>query len=93
MEFGHMTEALQKTCVYKYKEIIAETLAENNRKGSFVRIYPAKGSDAYDTFFQGPRPLNKLLYKVLYNDEVIHIPKHMSHVGPASNTVAPPMQA
>lgn len=33
MEYGHLTDALKKAAVYKYKEIIAETLAENNRKG------------------------------------------------------------
>lgn len=87
LEFGHLTESMKKAAVYKYKEIIAETLAENNRRGNFVRIYPAKGSDSYDGFFQGARPMNKLIYKVLYNDEIIKIPKHPLHVGPASNSV------
>lgn len=48
MEFGHMSEALKRATIFKYKEIIAETLSENNRKGAFVRIYPAKGSEYYD---------------------------------------------
>jgi hypothetical protein len=36
-----------------------------------VRIYPAKGTDIYDVYFNGPRTYNKLVYKVLYTDEVI----------------------
>jgi len=48
MEFGHMSEAMKKATIFKYKEIISETLAENSRRGAFVRIYPAKGSDSLD---------------------------------------------
>lgn len=48
MEFGHMSESLKKATIFKYKEIISETLAENSRRGSFVRIFPAKGAEAYD---------------------------------------------
>ena len=36
-----------------------------------MRVYPAKGTDIYDQFFSGPRPVNKLMYKVLYTDEVL----------------------
>ena len=52
----------------KYKEILREVLAENNRKGNFIRIYPAKGSDFYDQFFENPRPYNRYVYKMLYSD-------------------------
>ena len=36
-----------------------------------MRIYPSRQSSTYDQFFQGPRPLNKLLHKVLYSDKVL----------------------
>ena len=36
----------------KYKEIIREVLAENSRRGNFIRIYPSKGSDLYDKYFE-----------------------------------------
>lgn len=36
----------------KYKDILREALAENSRKGNFVRIYPSKGSEVYDKYFE-----------------------------------------
>jgi len=78
MEFGHMTDSLKKACIFKYKDIIAETLAENSRKNNWVRIYPAKNSDMYDGFFSGPRPLNKLVYRVLFSEDILKIPKYIS---------------
>jgi hypothetical protein len=75
MEFGHMSESLKKATIFKYKEIISETLAENNRRGSFVRIFPAKGAEAYDQYFHSARPLNKLMQRVLYGDEIIPLNK------------------
>ena len=55
----------------KQREIILESLSEYSRKGNFVRIYPSKNSNLYDQFFQGARPMNKLLHKVLYSDRVL----------------------
>jgi hypothetical protein len=55
----------------KYREYIRETLAEYQRRGNFVRIYPAKGSDMYDNLFLGPRPYNKAVYKCLFTDEIL----------------------
>ena len=52
----------------KYKELLRETIAENNRRGNFIRIFPAYGSDIYDKFFQEPRPFNRYIYRVLYTD-------------------------
>lgn len=36
-----------------------------------LRIYPARNSDMYDPFFQHQRPYNKVVYKVLYGDEIL----------------------
>ena len=62
---------MKKGAAIRYREYIRETQAEYNRKGNFIRIYPAKGSDIYDCFFTGARPYNKVLYKALYTDEIM----------------------
>lgn len=77
-----MEDSLRAACMVKYRDIIQETMSEYTRKGSFVRIYPSKNSYLYDQFFQGPRPLNKILYKVLYSDKVLNIGRGMSTTSP-----------
>ena len=52
----------------RYKEILKETLEEQERKGHFIRIYPAKGTNFYDQFFVSLRPINQYLFKALYVD-------------------------
>lgn len=52
----------------RFKEILKETLEEQERKGHFIRIYPAKGTNFYDQFFTGPRPINQYLYKALFQE-------------------------
>ena len=42
----------KKLCGLRFKEVLRETLSEYQRRGNFVRIYPAKGSDVYDIYFQ-----------------------------------------
>jgi hypothetical protein len=44
-------DLLKKLSSLKYKDILRESLNEYQRKGNFLRIYPAKGTDCYDTFF------------------------------------------
>ena len=68
----NLLEPLQRACFLKYRDIIAETVSEYNRRGEFVRIYPAKNCKIYDKFFSsGKNPLNKIIYKVLFSSEVI----------------------
>jgi hypothetical protein len=38
-----------------------------------VRIFPCKGSDLYDCYFQGNKFLNRSLYRCLYTDEIVPI--------------------
>ena len=64
---------MKRAASLRYRDYIKETLQENTRKGNFIRIFPAKNSDIYDCFFNGPRPFNRLLYKVLYTDEVTRV--------------------
>ena len=52
----------------RYNEIFKETLEEYERRGQFMRIYPAKGCEHYDRFFSGLRHNNKALFKFLYYD-------------------------
>ena len=60
----------------KSSEIFRDTLEEYEHKGSFLRIYPSKGSDHYDRFFSGLRPNNKLLYRFLFYDIWESQPSH-----------------
>jgi|LakMenEpi03Aug12_release.lakeMendotaPanAssembly.Ray.scaffolds.fasta_scaffold826847_2 hypothetical protein len=73
---------MKRAANLKYREYIRETVAEYQRRGNFIRIYPAKGSDIYDALFQGPRPYNKAVYKALFTDEVLKM-------GPLQLTINP----
>lgn len=46
--------------------MLKTTILEDQRKGSFIRIYPSHESSKYDKYFIEARPLNKLQYKYLY---------------------------
>lgn len=71
------TEVMQDTyirsCSLKFRDIIAETCAENSRRGEYVRIYPAKNSKIYDKFFSKSY-INKIVYKTLFSSEVMPYP-------------------
>ena len=61
-----------KTCCHlKFRDIIAETVNEFNRKNNFIRIYPARNSKMYDKFFNSSKSLNKIIYKALYSNEIL----------------------
>ena len=52
----------------RFQEHLRDTLEQYERRGHFVRIYPAKGTDYYDIFFQPTKIVNKAMYKVLFSD-------------------------
>ena len=52
----------------KQKEIIIETILENKRRGSFIRIYPTKNSDFYDCFLSHNKANQQVLYQFLYSE-------------------------
>lgn len=90
-EYLHLEESMRTACMLKNREIIYEALSEYQRKGNFVRIYPSRQSNIYDQFFQGNRPLNKLLHKVLFSDRILKqgfhaIPKSLTNSNCTSNT-------
>ena len=55
----------------KNRDILLETVLEYERRGDFVRIFPAWGSDFYDQFFSYQRPIQKFIYNFLFEDEII----------------------
>lgn len=71
VEYSPFLDPMKKAANLKYKEYIRETITENQRRGYMLRIYPARNSDMYDPFFQHQRPYNKVVYKVLYGDEIM----------------------
>ena len=71
-EKGLLREPMQVACSLKFRDIIAETCAEYSRRGEFVRIYPARNSKIYDKYFaSGRNCLNKIIYKVLFSNDVL----------------------
>ena len=59
----------------RFRDLISETLSEFSRMENLCRIYPAKNSKLYDKYFSGSKPLNKILYKVLYSNEILQYSK------------------
>lgn len=86
-----MLEPMKKAANLKYKEYLKETILENQRRGYYVRIYPARGCEMYDPFFSHPRPYNKVIQKVLYSDEIVKNYGKMAIFSQA-NTMGPEKQ-
>jgi hypothetical protein len=51
----------------KLRGFLIEILLEDQRKGNFLRIYPAKNSDAYDQYLS-QKSINKAVYSFLYSE-------------------------
>ena len=47
-DFSLLVEPMKKASQLRYKEYIREAVTEYQRRGNFIRIYPAKHSDIYD---------------------------------------------
>lgn len=52
----------------KFIEHLRDTYEQYERRGHFLRLYPAKGTDYYDLFFQPSKMVNKALYKALFSE-------------------------
>ena len=74
LECPDIEEVIKQAAYLKHREIVSETIGEFARRGNFVRIYPAKNSYKYDQYFQGTRPQNKMLYKVLFAQDKCLVP-------------------
>ena len=68
---GALNEPLKRAMFLKYRDLIHETVSEFGRRANFVRIYPARGSKIYDKFFTASKPLNKIIYKTLFSNEIL----------------------
>lgn len=64
-------EGMRKAISFRHRDLIRETCQEYQKRGNFIRIYPAKNSDIYDQYFSAPRPYNKIVYKALFTDEIV----------------------
>ena len=70
-EFGQHVNMLKKLSIVKNKKILRESLLEIQRKGNYVCIYPARGSEYYDRFFTQQRPLNIFIQKILLQNKTL----------------------
>jgi len=70
-EFAQDIEMLKKLSTLKHREILRESLLEFLRKGNYVCIYPARGSEIYDQYFSAVRPINHFLNKILFQSETL----------------------
>jgi len=64
-------EGLRRAVALRHRDFIRETCVEYQKRGNFIRIYPAKNSDIYDQYFSASRPFNRLVYKAIFTDDVI----------------------
>ena len=60
------------------KDIIRETLMEYERKGEFVRIYPARGAQYYEKFLHHQKPIQRFIHKFLFEDDVV--PRRLNNI-------------
>ena len=70
-EHGELLEGLKSCSQLKFRDLIADTVAEYSRMKNFSRVYPALNSKLYDKYFSGNRSLCKVLYKALFTPEII----------------------
>jgi hypothetical protein len=64
-------EGMRKAVALRHRDLVRETCQEYQKRGNFIRIYPAKGSDTYDQYFSSPRPFNRILNKAIFSDDII----------------------
>jgi len=64
-------DQLKKLAMVRNRDILKEITSEYERKGNFVRILPARGSDIYDKYFQHQKQIQRYIYKCLFEDEII----------------------
>ena len=64
-------EGMRKALSLRHRDLIKETCQEYQKRGNFIRIFPAKNSDIYDQYFSTARPYNRIVYKALFTDDVI----------------------
>ena len=68
-------EPMKKVLQYSRRDIINEVCEEFENRGNFIRIFPTKNSNIYDKFFTGQRPMNQMIFQVLYDPGIYHGPR------------------
>ena len=64
-------ELMIKFAKLRHRDLIKEIVYEYERRGNFVRIFPAPGSNEYEKYFQYQKQINRYLYKVLLGGDLI----------------------
>mmetsp|Transcript_26766 Transcript_26766/g.26676 ORF Transcript_26766/g.26676 Transcript_26766/m.26676 type:complete len:203 (-) Transcript_26766:161-769(-) len=62
---------MKKMARLKNRDLIKETITEYERRGNFVRIFPAPGCNEYEKYFQYQKTINRYIYKVLFDGGLI----------------------
>eukprot|EP00826_Nyctotherus_ovalis_P002152 TRINITY_DN10406_c0_g1_i4.p1 TRINITY_DN10406_c0_g1~~TRINITY_DN10406_c0_g1_i4.p1 ORF type:complete len:788 (-),score=142.32 TRINITY_DN10406_c0_g1_i4:197-2560(-) len=66
----------------KNRDTLMDSLEEFERRRNFIRIYPAKGTDSYDSLLEVTREHQKTLYKLLYGNELLYSEKETMQSNP-----------
>lgn len=64
----------------RYRDMVRETLEEQERRGNFLRIFPSKGTNYYDQFFLQQRNFNKFVYNSIYVELMKEAPASPSYI-------------
>jgi hypothetical protein len=75
-EYLDIADKMKLASQLRFRDLIAETVHEQSRMQNFCRIYPARQSKQYDRFFSVQKHLNKIIYKVLFTNEIL--PYHLA---------------
>ena len=62
---------MKKFAKLKNRDIIAEITSEYERRGNFVRIYPARGGEIYERFFSHQKTIQRYIHQVLFGQVII----------------------
>ena len=86
-------ELLFKFSKLKHRDLIKEIVYEYERKGNFVRIYPAPGWDEYEKYFQYQKTINRYIYKVLFEGDLATKQENESKVNYKLNYEVPQLSS
>lgn len=76
-DYLEIAETMKLCTQLRFRDLISETLSEFSRMENLCRIYPSRNSKLYDKFFSGSKPLNKIIYKVLFSNEILQYSKNI----------------
>ena len=94
-------EEFKKTIIYKklmqiqpkHRAIYVDTIEEYERKRNFIRIYPTKGTNHYDNLFEVTKTNHRIIYKLLYQDELNFAEEELLEYAKTTIASKPPAQS